>query len=78
MGSNGTGQAARDRVVLAFTLVGIALGVAVFIQWTVNTSIQDNRSHLSVDQPQHIEVTDVIKALVVYIQVGSSNRVACC
>jgi hypothetical protein len=62
------GRSARLRIV--WTLVGIVAGLAVFVQWAVNESIQENRSYLSRDQPQHIQVTDVIKALIMYIQVG--------
>jgi hypothetical protein len=61
------GQAAKAPVIV--TLVVVLASIYGFIQWTVSKNIQEIHSHLTGDQAQHIEATEVIKALIMYVQV---------
>jgi hypothetical protein len=62
------GQVDTQRIILI--LAGCALGVALVVALTVHFNLQENVRFLQGNVRRHMEVTDVVKILIMYWQVN--------
>jgi hypothetical protein len=56
-------------------LVGLGVTVAGVVWFTVQRNIAENQQHASGSQRRELDVTDVVKALIMYLQVRASSSV---
>jgi uncharacterized protein HemX len=66
------GSAARHRIILLLLVLGAT--VAGVVWFTTQRSIEENRQHASGSQRHKLDATDVMKALIMYLQVRTRYK----
>jgi hypothetical protein len=69
---HGAGDVDKQRILL--TMAGVISGCALFVGVTVHYNIQENIRLMQGSMRHQVTVTDVLKTLVMYIQVGAAGE----